>query len=130
MNLKIATGLIAVVLFIAAVPLARSDDKDKDKDNARTLTGCLQKGDEAKEYVLMAKDGSTWDLRSDTVDLARHVGHTVTITGTASTVHAKAHEMKEGAKEEMHEHGMAKSDTEHGHLKATKLTMVSDTCQK
>lgn len=132
MNLKIATGLMAVLLLMAAVPLAQSDDKDKDKDNqhTRSLTGCLQKGDEANEYVLMAKDGSTWDLRSETVDLAPHVGHTVTITGTASAAHAKAHEMKEGTKEEMKEHGMAKNATEHGHLKATKLTMVSDTCRK
>jgi hypothetical protein len=62
------------------------------------------------------------------VDLAPHVGHTVTITGTVS--HAKAHEMKEDAKEELKEHGMAKNAKEHGHLKATELTMVSDTCQK
>ena len=132
MNLKIATGLMAVLLLMAAVALAQSEDKDKDKDNGktRTLTGCLQKGDEANEFVLTEKDGSTWDLRSDAVDMAPHVGHTVTITGTASTVHAKAHEMKEGTKEEMKEHGMAKNATEHGHLKATKLTMVSDTCQK
>lgn len=128
MNFKIATGLIAVLLFASAVPLAKSDDKDKNSEKARTLTGCLQKGDEANEYVLTASDGSTWELRSDTVDLAPHVGHTVAITGTVS--HAKAHEMKEDAKEEMKEHGMAKNAKEHGHLKATELTMVSDTCQK
>ena len=128
MNFKIATGLIGVLLFASAVPLAKSDDKDKNSEKARTLTGCLQKGDEANEYVLTASDGSTWELRSDTVDLAPHVGHTVTITGTVS--HAKAHEMKEDAKGEMKEHGMAKNAKEHGHLKATELTMLSDTCQK
>src|SRR6266496_3643138 len=127
MKFKIATGVIAVLLFASAVPLAKSDDKDTEK--ARTLTGCLQKGDEANEYVLTAKDGSTWELRNDTVDLASHVGHTVTITGTASRAHAKAHEMKEGAKEEMSEHGLTKHAKEHGHLTARKLTMVSDTCQ-
>ena len=30
----------------------------------------------------------------------------------------------------MKEHGMDKNATEHGHLTATNLTMVSDTCQK
>jgi hypothetical protein len=43
MNFKIATGLIAVLLFARAVPLAKSDDKDKNSDKARTLTGYLQK---------------------------------------------------------------------------------------
>ena len=128
MNLKIATGLLVVFFLAAAVPLAKSDDKDSDRP--RTLTGCLQPGDGANEYVLTAKDGSTWELRSDSVDLAPHVGHTVSITGTASAAHAKAHEMKEDAKEEMQEHGMDKNAKEHGHLKATKLKMVSDTCRK
>jgi Protein of unknown function (DUF5818) len=130
MNLKIATGLIAVLLLAAVVPLAKSDDKDKDSERARTVTGCLQKGDSPSEFVLTAKDGSTWELRSESVDLAPHVGHTVTITGTASRPHAKAHEMKEGAKEEMKEHGMAEKAHEHGHLTATKVAMVSSTCQK
>ena len=129
MNLKITTGLVALLLFASAVALAKSDDSDKD-NKARTLTGCLQKGDGAHEYALTAKDGSTWELRSDSVKLAPHVGHTVTITGTASRAHAKAHEMKEDAKEEMKEHGMAKSAKEHGHLDVTNLTMVSDTCRK
>jgi transcriptional antiterminator Rof (Rho-off) len=120
---------MALVIFASAVPLAKSDDKD-DSKKARTLTGCLQKGDGADEYVMTAKNGSTWELRSDSVNLAPHVGHTVTITGTASAVHAKAHEMKEETKEEMQEHGLAKSATEHGHLRVVKLRMVSDTCQQ
>lgn len=128
MNLKIATGLLVVLFLATAVPLAKSDDKDSDR--ARTLTGCLKQGDGANEYVLTAKDGSTWELRSDSVDLAPHVGHTATITGTASGAHAKAHEVKEDAKEEMQEHGVAKNAKEHGHLTAKKLTMVSDTCRK
>jgi hypothetical protein len=124
--------MIFFLMLAGAFAVAQSTDKDKDSDSktARTMTGCLQKGDEANEFVLTAKDGSTWDLRSDSVDMAPHVGHEVTITGTASRLHAKAHEMKEGTKEEMHEHGMAKSETEHGHLKVTNLAMVSKTCKE
>ncbi len=128
MKVRIAAGMIFFLMLAGAFASAQSRDKDTDK-TARKITGCLQKGDQANEYVLTAKDGSTWDLRSDSVDLAPHVGHTVTITGTASRLHAKAHEMKEETKEEMHEHGMAKSDTEHGHLKVSNLTMVSKTCK-
>jgi hypothetical protein len=132
MKLRIATGLIAILMFASAAVFARPADNDNDKENGkvRTLTGCLQKGDGANEYVLMGKNGSTWELRSDSVDLAPHVGHTVTITGTASTIHAKAHEMKEGTKDEMKEHGMDKNATEHGHLKVTNLEMVSKNCER
>ena len=38
--------------------------------NVRTLTGCLQKGDSANEYSLAGQNGSTWELKSDTIDLA------------------------------------------------------------
>jgi hypothetical protein len=40
------------------------------------------------------------------------------------------HGMKEDAKSEMKEHDMKKSDKEHGHLTATDVKMVSDSCQK
>jgi hypothetical protein len=94
--------------------------------NVRTLTGCLQKGDSANEYSLMGQNGSTWELKSDSVDLASHVGHTVTITGAVP--HATMHGMKEDAKSEAQEHGMDKSATEHGHLTVTNLSMVSSSC--
>lgn len=128
MNLRIASGLIALLMFVGAVGVATAGDKDRDDQKVRTLTGCLAKGDGSNEFVLNAKDGSTWELRSDSVDLARHVGQTVTITGTASELHAKAHEMKEDAKSEMQEHGMDKNATEHGHLKVSKVTKDSNTC--
>ncbi|MGI9104354.1 MAG: hypothetical protein ACR2IF_18075 [Terriglobales bacterium] len=127
MKLRIATALMALVVFALAVPQAKSDDNDS---TARTVTGCLQKGESANEYTLMAKDGSTWEVSSDTVNLAPHVGHTVTITANPSRVHEKAHEMKEGAKDKMQEHDMKKSNAEHGHLKVDNLTMVSESCQK
>ena len=129
MFLRIATALIAFSMLAGAVGLSAAGDKDKANDKKETLTGCLQKGDGANEYGLTAKDGSTWELSSDSVDLAPHVGHTVTITGTRSAAHAKAHAMKEGAKEEMKEHGMTKSATEHGHLKVIKMKHVSESCK-
>jgi len=131
MKMKMVTGLMALlVVMIMAVP-ATSAGKDRDDTaKARTVTGCLQKGDDANEYALLAKNGSTWKISSDQVDLAPHVGHTVTIRGTASEIHAKAHELKEKTKDEMHEHGMAKSAKEHGHLKVVSLKMVSPSCRK
>ena len=105
-----------------ATPVGQTDKSS----NVRTITGCLQKGDSASEYQLTGQDGSTWELRSDAVDLASHVGHTVTITGEVRN--AGMHGMKEDAKKEAQEHGMDKSATEHGHMTVTNVTMVSNSC--
>ena len=128
MNLKIVAGLMAFFMFAGAAGLATADDTTKTTHKkTRTLTGCLQKGEDANEYNLTAKNGGSWEIKSDSVNLGEHVGHTVKLTGVVSN--AKAHGMKEDVKQEMKEHGMNEHATEHGHLTVTHLTMVSDTCQ-
>ena len=99
----------------------------KDKADVRDVTGCLSKGDSAKEFLLTGTDGSTWEVRSSKVALAEHVGHTVTATGVVSN--ATAHNLKEDAKDAAKDSGMKKSDTEHGHMKITDVKMVSDSCK-
>jgi len=129
MKLRIVTGLIALFVFACVAGLATAQDTTKTTHKkTRTLTGCLQKGESANEYNLTAKDGGTWEIKSDSVKLDEHVGHTVKVTGVVPD--AMAHGMKEDTKEEMKEHGMDKGATEHGHLAVTDLTMVSDTCSK
>jgi len=129
MKLKMVTGLIALFVFAGAVGLATAQDTTKTTHKkTRTLTGCLQKGEEANEYNFTAKDGGTWEIKSDSVKLDEHVGHTVKITGVVSN--AMAHGMKEDTKEEMKEHGMDKHATERGHMTVTDLTMVGDSCPK
>jgi hypothetical protein len=129
MNLKIVTGVIALFMFASAAGLAAGQDTTKaTHQKTRTLTGCLQKGEDANEYNLTAKDGATWEIKSDNLKLDDHVGHTVTVTGVVS--HHQEHAMKEDAKAEMKEHGMDKDAKEHGHMTVTDLTMVSDACQK
>ncbi|HEX4921934.1 MAG TPA: hypothetical protein VFV92_14490 [Candidatus Bathyarchaeia archaeon] len=129
MNLRIVAGLIALFMFVAAAGLAMAQDTTKTTHKkTRTLTGCLQKGEDANEFNLTVKDGGNWEIKSDSLKLGEHVGHTVKITGVVSN--ATAHGMKEDAKEEMKEHGMDKHTAEHGHMTVTDLTMVSETCQK
>jgi hypothetical protein len=84
----------------------------KEKADIREVTGCLSKGDSAKEFLLTGNDGSTWEVRSSKVALAEHVGHAVTATGVVSN--ATAHNMKEDAKDAAKDSGMKKSDSEHG----------------
>jgi hypothetical protein len=42
---------------------------------------------------------------------------------------AKAHNLKEDAKTGAADAGVKKTDNEHGHLKVTNLTMVSESCK-
>jgi len=75
-----------------AYPQAKQEQKAADK--TKTVTGCLQKGDEAGEFSITGEDGKSWELRSKTVKLEQHVGHQVTVTGTAHH-ETKAEEKKE-----------------------------------
>jgi len=129
MNRKMVTGVIALFMFAGTVDLATAQGTTKETHKkTRTLTGCLQKGEDTNEYNFTAKDGGKWEIKSDSVKLDEHVGHTVKITGVV--LNATAHGMKEDAKDEMKEHGVNKNATERGHMTVTNLTMVSGTCQK
>lgn len=128
MKLKIVMAVLALFVFAGATGLAANQDKKTTHKKTRTLTGCLEKGDDAKEFNLVTGKGGTWEIKSDSVDLAPHVGHTVTVTGVVAN--AEMHGMKEDAKEEAKEHGMDKKAKEHGHLTVTGVKMVSDSCKK
>ena len=121
--------LFCLILACTASVWAMADDNDsKGKSDTRTVTGCLTQGDNPKEFNLKASDGSTWEVRSSKVSLAKHVGHTVTATGVVSN--ATAHNLKEDSKDIAHDTGMKKDNSEHGHLKVTDLQMVSDSCSQ
>ena len=129
MKFKIAMAFVALFMFASTAGLATAQNTTKTTHKkVRTLSGCVQKGDDANEFKLTTAKGNTWEIESDSLKLGDHVGHTVTITGVVSN--AKMHGMKEDAKTEAKEHGMGKNSTEHGHITVTNLTMVSDTCKK
>jgi hypothetical protein len=56
--------------------------------------------------VLNGNDGSTWEVKSDQVALADHVGHTVKVKGVVSNV--TMHNMKEETKAAAASAGMKK----------------------
>jgi len=121
-KVRIATGLAALI-FVCGTLMANAQDTDKSHAKTRSITGCLQNGDNSKEYKLIAKDGGQWDLKSDSVDMGEHVGHTVKVTGVVSN--ATAHNMKEDIKS-----GVDKGAKETGDMTVTNLTMVSSSCPK
>jgi hypothetical protein len=122
---KLAFWLIPILcLSLCPVALiAQTAAPEKKAEKSQTVTGCLQKGDEAGEFSLRGEDGKTWGVRSTSVKLDQHIGHQVTVTG--STTHeTKAEEKKEGQVEN------AGSKTEYADLTVTSLKMVSDSCSK
>jgi hypothetical protein len=125
MELKIIVTVFG--LFMVSTVLFAQDTTTKPTHKkVRTLSGCLQKGDDAKEYKLTTAKGSTWEVKSDAVKLDEHVGHSVTITGVVSN--ATIHGAKEDTKSEAKEHGVAENSKEHGHMTVTALKMVSESC--
>jgi len=129
MKLKTVMTSLALFVFVGSAGLATAQDTTKTTHKkSRTLRGCLQKSDDANEYKLTTAKGATWEIKSDSVKLGEHVGHTVLLTGVVS--HAKMHGMKEDAKSEAKEHGVDKDSTEHGHMTVTNLSMVNETCEK
>src|SRR5215472_17533757 len=121
-RLSIAAGL-AALLMLCGTLMANAQDTDNSHGKTRSMTGCLQNGDNSKEYKLIAKDGGRWDLKSDSVNMSEHVGHMVKVTGVVSN--ATAHNMKEDMKK-----GVDKEAHETGDMTVTNLTMISKSCPK
>ena len=129
MKFKIAMTFLALFMLAGADGLTTAQNATKTTHKkTRTLTGCLQQGDDADEYKLTTAKGGTWEIKSDSIKLGDHVGHSVTITGVVSN--ATLHGAKEDVKAKAKEHGMDKDSTEHGHMTVTYLKMVSDSCSK
>jgi hypothetical protein len=129
--MRLTNILLFLVLGAFGIASAFAQDTtgdSKGKAATRTITGCLAKGDSANEFDLKAKNGSTWELKSDQVALADHVGHTVSVTGVVSN--RKMHNLKEDAKDAAKDTGMKKSNTEHGHMTVTDVQMVSSSCSE
>jgi len=123
---KLSRWLIPILLLsLCPLALFAQEKQEKQPDKAahtQTVTGCLQKGDEAGEFSITGEDGKTWELTSASVKLDQHLGHKVTVTGSTSH-ESKAEEKKEGQVEK------ASSKEVYGDLDVTSLKMVSDSCK-
>ena len=113
----------ALVLGIYLRPAATAQEKSV--GGKTTVTGCLQKGDEPEEYSITGEDGKTYGLRSTAINLAPHLGHKVTITGSLKTESGKSAEKEKGEAEAHQKKQMAEA----GDIRVTNLKMISDTCK-
>ncbi len=116
-NIPWASYILAFVLALGFGSLAGATQEKTTNGKAVSVTGCLQKGDEAGEYSITSEDGKRYGLRSKTVGLAKHVGHKVTVTGTQVREESEEKEKKEAG------------GGEYADLRVTSLKMISEGCK-
>lgn len=120
--------LVLGALLMTGVSLAQdTTSSGKSKSQSRTVTGCLTQGSSGDKFVLNGNDGSTWDVKSDSVALGDHVGHTIAVKGTVSNV--TMHNAKEEAKDAAASAGVKKTNNEHGDMEIMSVKMVSKSCK-
>jgi hypothetical protein len=125
-NYGIAVSLAAAFLFAGG--LNASAAMSPRAISPESATGCLQKGDKPNTFKLVGKDGKTWDVMSDKISLAGHVGHTVTLTGDVmkgDMAGMKDTSMSKMGKDTTKSYGASSSS---GAMNVTAMTMVSTTC--
>lgn len=134
---KLTFGWIVFTLLVSLSAFAQYGQENNAKPNApesqakkstkgtKTVTGCLQKGDEPSEFSIRGEDGKVWGLKSTSVKLEEHLGHTVTVTGSASK-ESRAEERKEKKEGEVEK---AANKEEYGDIRVASLKMVSDSCK-
>ena len=118
---RVKVYALALALSFGSMVLVAQENQTKTKSGqAVTVTGCLQKGDEPGEYSLKSEDGKLYGLHSKTVDLSKHLGHKVTVTGTK--IREKNEQKEEHEKKEA-------GGGEYADLRVTNLKHVSEACQ-
>jgi len=117
MEMKLAMGIVAMAMMSLVASPAITHAQDNASDSTQMVTGCLQKGSSANTFTLTDENGKLWDLRSKTVQLGPHVGHTVTITG----------KIPQKSKDENKSSG---DTSPQNHLRVTDLKMVSESCEQ
>ena len=119
MRTRFAFAVLALLSLVALLAAAQTKKAHK-AGASKTVTGCLQKGDEPNEFSITDTDGKTYGLRSSSVKLADHVGHKVSVTGR---VRAEEEENEARERNEQNE------KKEVGDIRVTSLKMVSTSCQ-
>ncbi len=115
---------IAAIVFVGALSLASAQATTAPQATNKVveITGCLQQGPAAKEYILQSNDGSTWVVTS--VDrnmyMNDYVGQTVTVSGDA--VHPSARLRTVSAQQN--------APKINHYLRARDVAVVSETCKK
>ena len=116
MKATISLGITTLMFFgtlgtLAAHATSASNTASR---QAVEVTGCLEQGPTAKEYLLKTSDGTTWGIHETDMLMNNYVDHTVTISG--DRMHPTAAERRAGGAQQF--------------LRAFDVLVNSGTCQK
>ncbi|MGA9887081.1 MAG: DUF5818 domain-containing protein [Candidatus Acidiferrales bacterium] len=134
-------ALLAAITFLpsrlAAQDTGNSGQNAEPSASSTSVTGCLQAGTKAGSFMLTGDDGTVYHLRSKSVDLSEHVGHTVTVTGRVPQHHSQGGQAPSSSSSSATNEaaqsgeGQGGGHAGGGHmLIVTDLKMVSDSCKK
>jgi hypothetical protein len=119
------------LLSLCAVLLFAQDNAQPSQSNQQrtvttpllvNVTGCLKKSGPSGGYYIADQNGRTWELTSKKVDLARHVFHTVSVSGHPSP----GSKMREGTSEQSQKPEGSQTFL----LDVTELEMLSPSCTR
>jgi len=115
---KVAAGFIAVMMFATVVGLATAQDTTKaTHKKTRTLTGCLQKGDDANEYNLTTKVVPPGRSKVTASNSTTTSGIPFAVTGGSLSSQSTCDEGRRKSRDERAR--MDKDAKEHGHMTVT-----------
>ncbi len=80
----LATPVFAALLFGPALSAGDKKDKGPEAGKDMVVVGCLAQGDQPDVYQIKTDD-KTYVLVGDKAKMAKHVGHTVTLSGHVDT---------------------------------------------
>jgi hypothetical protein len=111
--------VLILALSLGSIASIAQENKAQTKSGrSMTVTGCLQRGDQAGEYSVTGEDGKRYGLHpSKSVDLSKHVGHKVSVTGSKISEQNEEKEKKEAG------------GGEYADLRVTDIKHISETCQ-
>ena len=119
--MKRKTGMwIAAIAFMVVVGSVQAAPAPQAMQKTVEVTGCLQQGPAAKEYVLLGNDDSTWGVISADKDM--YMNDYVGETAPLWELHAPSARLKAAAAE----HSQA---IQH-YARAMDVAVESETCQK
>ena len=83
--MKGKSGLFAAAMLLASMlgtmSAGATSTPNATYKKAVEVTGCLQQGPVAREYLLKGDDGKTWGINERDMMINNYVGKTVTIAG-------------------------------------------------
>ena len=113
LNLTLIAGLVGFGLFVTPMT--------KGSTEVANLTGCLARGDSAREYSLTDENGTTYGLVPDArinASMRRHVGQTVSVSGWVIK-----------AKREQRESRESGAPVDNEYLRVNNVKKISPSCQ-